>query len=107
MKREISVSFYLEDLREVLSCGEWLVHAMATDNVDERDRHKTCFAVASLLGLVGERLRVLRRMIAGEADPAEVWSDRVAAVPGVQNDITLSPTNPEPAKKTKRKGKRT
>ena len=100
MKR-ISIASYVEDAALVLRCGERLAHALGTDAIDEREQRRTLFALTALLGLVGERLMLLRRMVVGEADPAAAWTDRVSALPGVGSDIVLAAWKPE----TKRKAK--
>ena len=95
--RDISVSSYVEDAAMVLRCAEQIAHAIATDGVDEREVRMTLFGLSALIGLVGERLMLLRRMVVGETDPAIAWTHRISA-PCAENDIVLKAWEPERTK---------
>jgi len=93
--KTISIAAYAEDCALVLRCGEQIAHAIATDGIDEREVRLTLFGLAALLGMVNDRLTVLRRMVVGEADPGGAWSDRVRALPGSGADVVLPAWKPE------------
>lgn len=109
-RKTVALTYEMADLENAIVCAQMIAEAAATEQfATEADERRAPRAIAAVLTLVVERIRLLQIAMLGSIDPALLWNPRNDAPPeGTEGrGPCLSGWPPPEAKAPKRKTKRT
>lgn len=81
-RRALALTYETSDVEDALACAQMVAEAMATGHLaTEEDGRRAPRAIAAVLRLVTGRIRLLRKAMLGDLDPAVLWHPGNDALP--------------------------